>query len=317
MKRIIYGIALLLISLHVYGLDKPDTLEIMYWHSSIGQRIFDVYDAGFKRRADSLGQTENWPLKIFDYRSNSPEAADWAGWRTAEFNPDQYGDNRLGWTIHFGFGSGISPMELRPGDHTSFWDDYSLDTANVKGRMLLKYNIYDTTQVPDTFVVTTEYDILLFEICYFHFKNLNDDSLTSYKNQYLNWRDSAVKHPDKIFLYHHATPLKLEGQAQPDSADRYNAMKLDIWCRDTLVKKAQYPNFLFWSYYDALVEEDIDSTNFGCLKTIYESTGSDDHPNTAACQFLQDTIITSWLPELLEYLENYYSPEKRVRRFRK
>jgi len=293
--------------------NRPDTLKFMFWHSSVGQYMLSGSMAWpdqhwFKVRAQYyLADSLNWPMRWYDYRSNSPGSAPWGGIRDANIlDTTAIGSEHalLGTLTHFDFG--CTNWNMWPHHMTRMWSQ-NLDTATVKGRLILPYDLYDTTAAPDTiWEAGLEYNVIWPMQSYMMYADNHDDSLASYKNQYLAFRDSAAQYDDKIFILGLCSPLRLSGNLHPDSADNWNTMKLNNWCLDTLQNVTAYPNFRVWSFYDVLVETDESNPRYGCLQQIYEqSDPSDNHPNNLGGAALQDSTIV-WTRRLLEEIENYW-----------
>ena len=293
----------------------PDSVKIMWQHSSIGQRIMNARQEVFKSRVDSLGQAYGWPIGLWDYRTNTNPADEWAGWRTARFDSSTH---KSGWVIGDIYGCSSDNMWLH--HLTAMWND----TSSYKSGILDVDTVYDADAEPDTLVDITDFNCLWFLPAYWHWGNNEADSLASYRNQALAWRDSAALYPGNIFVYIMQVPIKLGGYVAStysySEAEKANAFALDKFWRDTLQDTSTYPNFMTWSFFDVLVEKSPDSTRYAYIQSKYE--GTDDHPNATADTLLQDSMITAWMPRLLEYAEDYFTgdttpPVKRIRRLLK
>ncbi len=298
MKTLYVFIAVLLLQAsHGSADNRPDSVKIMWQHSSVGQRIMNARLESFKSRLDSLGGAESWPIGIWDYRTNSDPGDNWAGWRTARFDS---ADHKSGWVIGDVYGYCSNNMWL---DHlTRFWDD----TSSMKAGLLHRDTVIDSDPDPDTLVDITQYNCIWFLPAYWHWGNIEDDSLASYRTQALSWRDSAAEYPNIVFVYIMQVPMKagayVENTYSYTANEKANAFSFDAFWWDTLQDTADWPNFLTWSLFDMLVEKSVDSSNWACIETIYE--GTDDHPNTAANEIMQDSLVTAWTPRLLEYMDS-------------
>lgn len=298
-----------------------DSIKIMWQHSSIGQRIMNARQEGFKTRLDSLSQSLGQSVMMWDYRTNSQPADSWAGWRTARF--DSAG-HKSGWVI--GDIYGYCSNNMWPDHLSRFWDD----SSSIKAGFLEPDSVYDPEPEPDTLVDVTDFNIVWFLPAYWHWGNLEADSLASYRSQALAWRDSSQQYSEIVFVYIMQVPIKPFGYVEDtysySEIEKKNAFSFDTFWRDTLCDTGNYPNFLTWSFFEMLVETDTGSANYAYVKSVYE--GTDDHPNTTADTTIQDSLITSWIPTMVnyvdQYLTNYYdsistfaTPVARVRRMYK
>ena len=315
MKKYLFIFVLLAITAEA---QLPDSVKIMWVHASIGQRIMNARQEAFKSRIDSVGQAYGWPVGMWDYRCNTNPADSWAGWRTARFDSSGH---KSGWVIGDVYNYSSRSMWFH--DLTAFWTT----ATDMKWGLLAIDSVYDPDPEPDTLVDVTDFNCIWVYPAYWHYGNNEADSFASYRAQALAWRDSADNYTDKIFVYINQVPIKkgayVENTYTYSTTEKANAFALDAFWRDTLQDTSTYPNFLTWSFFDVLVEKSFDSTRYAYIKSKYE--GTDDHPSPVADTLIQDSLITAWLPRLLDYMDNYFQPPppdtiypvKRIRRLLK
>ena len=277
--------------------ELPDTVKIMWQHSSMGARVLETTSGDLKSRIDSLGDAYDRQIWMWDYRTNTNPEDAWAGWRTARFDS---ADNESGWMHPQKDIYNFSANNMKISHLTDFWEDHSMTKDSVKGGFLLVDTVVDVTPEPDTTIDITDFDIVWFLPAYWHYYDIHADSLASYRAQALRWRDSAVVYGSIRFVYIHQVPLKYnttEG-GYMDATDDANCFAFDAFWRDTLQDLDSVPNFFTRSFYQTLVETDSEDDRYACVKEIYE--GTDNHSNMAACIVLQDSIVTKWLPDILD-----------------
>jgi len=274
----------------------PNTLSIMWQHSSIGQYILHNTAAGLKSRLDSLGKAHDLLIRMWDYRTNTAPWETWAGWRTDDFDSSNH---VCGWMHpqHDIYNYSINNMYIH--HLTRFWEGISMTKDSIKGGFLLVDTVVDTIPNPDTLIDITDFDMLWFKYGPLIYVEMSDDSLASYRNQAFRWRDSAALYSDIDFIYIMETPVKYDGRygVVMDSVDKHNCMAWNAFWLDTLQDLDNYPNFHTWSFYDATVQKIYGDPRYACIRAEYE--GDDVHPNMAAAILLQNLIVTDWLPAIL------------------
>jgi hypothetical protein len=283
--------------------EKPDTLKILFIHSSVGQYMLS--EAGYNNKynwkviADSVGDSIGWPVLVYDYRANTEEGASWGGWRDEKWDSTDYSSAALGNLIHYSFG--ITALNMWPHHVESLWTE-------GKEEIFYPYTIYDTAAPGDTFCQTTDYDVIWWKSSYYWYGTA-DEHVEDYRSLWLSIRDSMAlgEYNDKIFVLGIGSPLNGSHTAStylPDSSAIAAALALDTFLTDTLQNLDSFPNFFVCSFYRYLYERDPASSDWGLLQDSCKQV-ADHHPNRAGSRMLMDSC-RQFLIDMMDAIDTYW-----------